>query len=56
MEINLHHFADTVKDYVLNWTIWLFQAEVNVTGANFTLCMTSNINKKEHAAFLHPRR
>lgn len=43
MEINPDYFADTAKDYELNWPIWLFQAEGNVTGANFTLCMASNI-------------
>lgn len=55
MEINPEYFADTAKDYELNWPIWLFQAEGNVTSANFTLCMASNITTKKRAAFLTQR-
>lgn len=56
MEINPDYFADTTKDYELNWTIWLFQAEGNETSAKFTFSMTSNITIKECTAFLHPKR
>lgn len=55
METNPDYFADTAKDYELNWPIWLFQAEDNVTNANFALCMASNITIKKCAAFLTQR-
>lgn len=52
VETNPDYSADTAKDYELNWPIWLFQAEGNVTGANFALCMASNITIKKCSAFL----
>lgn len=51
METNPDYFADTAKDYELNWPIWLFQAEGNVQ----TLPSASNTTIKRCAAFLTQR-